>query len=58
MFLITIRLLTKKYNYIIKLPTIVMNLSMCVNTTSHYIHLDYLFKILPMYVVNICIVKY
>ncbi len=35
-----------------------MNLSMCVTTTSHYGHLDYLFKILPMYVVNMYIVKY
>ncbi len=35
-----------------------MNFSMCVTTTNHYNHLDYEFKILSMYVMNMYIIKY
>ncbi len=35
-----------------------MNFSMHVITTSHYSHLDYDFKILSMYVMNMYIIKY
>jgi hypothetical protein len=35
-----------------------MNFSMHVITTSHYSHLDYEFKILSMYVMNMYIIKY
>ncbi len=35
-----------------------MNFSMCVNTPSHYSHLDYEFKILFMYVMSMYIIKY
>jgi len=48
----------QKYDYIIKLPTIVMNFSMRVITTSHHSHLDYELKILSMYVMNMYIIKY
>jgi hypothetical protein len=41
-----------KNDYIIKLSIIVMNFNMCVTTTSHYSHLDYEFKLLFMYVMN------
>jgi hypothetical protein len=54
----TIRFFYQKYDYIIKLSTIIMNFSMCVITISHYNHLDYEFKILSMYVMNMYIIKY
>jgi hypothetical protein len=38
--------------------TIVMNFTMNVITTSHYSHLDYEFKILSMYAMNVYIIKY
>jgi hypothetical protein len=53
----TIRLFYQKYDYIIKLSTIVMNFNMCVLTTSYYNPLDYEFKILSMYVMNMYIIK-
>jgi hypothetical protein len=58
MFFMTIKLFYQKYDYIFKLLTIVMNFSMCVTITSHYNHLDYEFKILFMYVMNMYIIKY
>jgi hypothetical protein len=57
-FFMTIRFFYQKYDYIIKLSTIIMNFSMCVITISHYNHLDYEFKILSMYVMNMYIIKY
>ncbi len=54
----TIRFFYQKYDYIIKLSTIVMNFNMCMTTTSHYSHLDYEFKILFLYVMNMYIIKY
>jgi len=54
----TIRLFYQKYDYITKLSTIVMNFNMCVTITSHYSHLDYEFKILFLYVMNMYIIKY
>jgi len=53
----TIKLFFQKYDYIIKLSTIVMNFS-SVTTISHYSHLDYGFKMLSMYVMNMYIIKY
>jgi hypothetical protein len=53
----TIKLFYEKYDYITKLLTIVMNL-MCVTTTSHYSHVDYEFKILSLYVMNMYIIRY
>jgi hypothetical protein len=53
----TIKLFFQKYDYIIKLSTIVMNFS-SVTTISHYSHLDYEFKMLSMYVMNMYIIKY
>ncbi len=46
MSFMTIKLFYEKYDYIIKLSTIVMNFSMCVTTTSDYSHLDHEFEIL------------
>jgi hypothetical protein len=54
----TIGFFFHKYDYITKLLTIVMKFSMCVITTNHYSHLDYEFKILSMYVMNMYIIKY
>jgi len=48
----------QKMTTFLKLLTIVMNFSMCMTTTSHNSHLDYEFKILFMYVMNMCIIKY
>jgi len=58
MAFMTIRLYYQKYDYIIKLLTIVMNFSMCVITTSYYSHLDYELKMLFMYVMNMYIINY
>jgi hypothetical protein len=57
MSFMTIKLFLPKNDYIIKLSTIVMNFSMCVTTTSHNSHLDYEFKILFMYVMNMYIIN-
>jgi hypothetical protein len=42
----TIKLFYQKYDYIIKLSTIVMNFSMSMTTTSNYSHLDHEFETL------------
>jgi hypothetical protein len=42
----TIKLFYQKYDYIIKLLTIVMNFSMCATITSDYSHLDHGFELL------------
>jgi len=54
----TIKFFYQKYDYIIKLSTIVMNFNICVTITNHYSHLDYELKILYMYVMNMYIINY
>jgi hypothetical protein len=49
----------KKKITLLRLLSIVMNLSVLVSTTSHYNHLDYEFQISkPMYVLSMYIIKY